>query len=435
VTTTGPLIDREALAALRREPSPWSAKGLPLAHKTASIEGLTAGHPRLDRAGFTFPLMTLLESELANDISVLADFCAVRGVDLAPHGKTTMAPQLFARQLDAGAWGISAATIDQLMVNRRFGVRRVLLANELVDAPALRWVLGELERDPGFEFLFYLDSDAGVQTAAEALRAAGPSRGLRALVEIGIPGGRTGCRSVAEALAVARAASAVEGLEIAGIAGYEGLFGYHGAPGAVERVRAYLSGLREGLSAFVAAGILPSTGAAIMSAAGSHYFDLVIDELHDAWPAAERPHVIIRPGSYIAHADIPEDDDDPLRRAGFDGHLRPAAVIWGRVLSRPEVGQAFASAGRRDLSWDVSLPTVRWVWRQGADRPFRAAGVQVTQLNDQHAFMALEPGVELGPGDLVGFGTTHPCTTFDRWQVIPILDDDFAVIDAVRTFF
>ncbi|MGH2408349.1 MAG: hypothetical protein ACRDF7_09760, partial [Candidatus Limnocylindrales bacterium] len=86
-------------------------------------------------------------------------------------------------------------------------------------------------------------------------------------------------------------------------------------------------------------------------------------------------------------------------------------------------------------SWDVSLPTVRWIWRTGAERPLRAAGVEVTLLNDQHAFLALDAAIELEPGDLVGFGTTHPCTTFDRWQVIPILDDDFAVIDVVRTFF
>jgi len=434
MTTTVSTLDHEAIAALRREPSPWSVKGLALERKTASIDELTAGHPRLDNAGFTFPLMTLVESALANNIEALASFSATRGVDLAPHGKTTMAPQLFERQLAAGAWGITAATIDHLMVYRRFGVRRILLANELVDAPALGWVLDELARDPAFEFLFYLDSPQGVAAAAEALSAHGTSRGLRALVEVGVPGGRTGVRTIEEALEVARAAQAIPGLEIAGIAGYEGLFGYAGPSGAVERARGYLSGLREALVAFVDAGILPSTRAAIMSAAGSGYFDLVVDELADAWPAADRPQVIIRPGSYVGHAER-DGDDGPLQRARFPMRLRPAIVIWGRVLSRPEPGLAFASAGRRDLSWDVSLPVPRWIWRAGADRPIPAEGLVVTQLNDQHAFIELPAEVALEPGDLVGFGTTHPCTSFDRWQLIPILDDDFAVIDAIRTFF
>ncbi len=434
MTRTVSTLDYEAVAALRREPSPWSVKGLALERKTASIEEIIAGRPRLDRAGFTFPLMTLVESALANNIETLASFSATRGVDLAPHGKTTMAPQLFERQLAAGAWGITAATIDHLIVYRRFGVQRILLANELVDAPALGWVLDELARDPAFEFLFYLDSPQGVAAAAEALRAHGSSRGLRALVEIGIPGGRTGVRTTAEALEVARAAQAIPGLEIVGIAGYEGLFGYAGPSGAVARARAYLAGLREALVAFVAAGILPSTRESVMSAAGSGYFDLVVGELFDAWPAADRPQVIIRPGSYIGHAER-DGDDGPLQRARFPMRLRPAIVMWGRLLSRPETGLAFASAGRRDLSWDVSLPVPRWIWRAGADRPVPAEGLTVTQLNDQHAFIELPAEVALEPGDLVGFGTTHPCTSFDRWQLIPILDDDFAVIDAIRTFF
>ena len=434
MTTTVSTLDYEAIAALRREPSPWSVKGLALERKTASIDELTAGHPRLDNAGFTFPLMTLVESALANNIEALASFSTTRDVDLAPHGKTTIAPQLFERQLAAGAWGITAATIDHLMVYRRFGVRRILLANELVDAPALGWVLDELARDPAFEFLFYLDSPQGVAAAAEALSAHGTSRGLRALVEVGVPGGRTGVRTIEEALDVARAARAIPGLEIAGIAGYEGLFGYAGPSGAVERARGYLSGLREALVAFVDAGILPSTRESVMSAAGSGYFDLVVDELADAWLAVDRPQVMIRPGSYIGHAER-DGDDGPLQRARFPMRLRPAIVIWGRVLSRPEPGLAFASAGRRDLSWDVSLPVPRWIWRAGADRPIPAEGLTVTQLNDQHAFIELPAEVALEPGDLVGFGTTHPCTSFDRWQLIPILDDDFAVIDAIRTFF
>ncbi len=115
--------------------------------------------------------------------------------------------------------------------------------------------------------------------------------------------------------------------------------------------------------------------------------------------------------------------------------LRPAMLVWARVISRPEPTLAFARAGRRDLSWDVSEPVPRWIWRTGAERPVAADGLSVTQLNDEHAFIALPADIELDPGDLIAFGTTHPCTTFDRWHVIAIIDDDFAVIDAVRTFF
>jgi D-serine deaminase-like pyridoxal phosphate-dependent protein len=428
-------IDHTAVAALRDEPSPWATKGLPLERKTASLAELAAGQPRLDLAGFTFPLMTLGESALANNVEALAAFCRTRGVDLAPHGKTTMAPQLFERQLDAGAWGITAATIDQVLVYRRFGVRRILLANELVDAAALRWILAEQARDPAFEFTFYLDSVQGVRAAAEALAVSSvEARGLTAVVEIGIAGGRTGCRSTEEALAVALEAGAVPGLRVAGIAGYEGLFGYDGASAAVRRARTYLAGLRDALRAFAAAGIVPSTHEATLTAAGSGYFDVVVDELHDAWPADERPQVILRPGSYIGHAER-GGDDGPLQRAGFPMRLRPAMLIWARVLSRPEPTLAFASAGRRDLSWDVSEPVPRWIWRAGAERPVPAERMRVTKLNDQHAFIELEANVGLEPGDLIAFGTTHPCTTFDRWQVIAVIDDDFRVVDAVRTFF
>jgi D-serine deaminase-like pyridoxal phosphate-dependent protein len=428
-------IDHAALAALRDEPSSWATKGLPLDKKTTSLAQLVAGRHRLDVAGFSFPIMTLTESALANNVEALAAFSRTRGVELAPHGKTTMAPQLFERQLDAGAWGITAATIDHVLVYRRFGVRRILLANELVDRGALGWILAEQARDPTFEFIYYVDSVHGVRAAAEALAASsGDARGLTAVVEIGVTGGRTGCRTLADAVAVAQAAGDVRGLRLVGIGGYEGLFGYDGASAAVLQTRNYLAELRDVLRAFASAGIVPSTHEAMLTAAGSGYFDVVVDELHDAWLAEERPQVVIRPGSYIGHAER-SDDDGPLQRAGFPMRLRPAMLIWARVLSRPEPTMAFASAGRRDLSWDVSEPVPRWIWRAGAERPVPADGLIVTKLNDQHAFIGLPAERALEPGDLVAFGTTHPCTTFDRWQVIVLIDDEFRVVDAIRTFF
>lgn len=82
-----------------------------------------------------------------------------------------MAPQLFARQLAHGAWGITAATPHQVRVYRTFGVRHVFLANELVDAAALRWVARELAADPEFRFVCYVDSVRGVELMDAALTA------------------------------------------------------------------------------------------------------------------------------------------------------------------------------------------------------------------------------------------------------------------------
>ena len=79
-------------------------------------------------------------------------FVAQSRVVIAPHGKTTMSPQLFRRQMADGAWAITVATAHQLQVARSFGFQRIILANQLVGRQAIRYVLAELERDPGFDF-------------------------------------------------------------------------------------------------------------------------------------------------------------------------------------------------------------------------------------------------------------------------------------------
>src|SRR5699024_10743172 len=159
-----------------------------------------------------WPLMVLRESALQRNVAALADFTERHGLLFAPHGKTSMAPDLIRRQLDAGAWGISAATPNQVLAQRRFGVRRILLANELLDPGALRWMAEELNRDPELELLFYVDSAEGVAAASAAADPKG--RPLQVLVERGVPGGRTGCRTREQLLAVAAAAVAAPGVNL-----------------------------------------------------------------------------------------------------------------------------------------------------------------------------------------------------------------------------
>ncbi len=212
------------IEALRQRPIAATEKGFgPLAARhPVSAASLAAARPPLHEAGLSYPLLTLRESALTHNIDAMAAYCLAAGVGLAPHGKTTMAPQLAARQLAAGAWGITVATVGQLQTYRAFGVSRLLLANELVDPAGMSWLAGQLNTDQGLEVLCYVDSVNGVGYLDRHLRQHNLERPLSVLVELGHACGRTGARGHGEALAVAAAAARTSTLSVAGVAGYEG---------------------------------------------------------------------------------------------------------------------------------------------------------------------------------------------------------------------
>ena len=92
--------------------------------------------------------------------------------------------------------GLTFATCAQLEAARRHGVPRVFYANQLVGAADIRYVCGELQRDPGFDFYCLVDSVAGVRLLAERIAAADPGRPVNVLVEGGPPGARCGVRDL-----------------------------------------------------------------------------------------------------------------------------------------------------------------------------------------------------------------------------------------------
>ncbi|WP_159940125.1 MULTISPECIES: alanine racemase [unclassified Nocardiopsis] len=405
-----------------REHVDWRTKGLWWTGGPIALEEFAARRDHLFTGPFTWPLMVLRASALDRNIAALADFTERRGLLFAPHGKTSMAPALFQRQLDAGAWGLTAATANQVLAYRRFGVRRILLANELLDERALRWIAGELDRDPGFEFLFYVDSAEGVAAAARAAAARPGGRPLRVLVERGIPGGRTGCRTGGQVLTVAGAVAEAPGLELAGVAGYEGPLGDAAA------VRAFLAELL-GNAAALEAG--PGPERPVLSVGGSAWFDVVAEELG----GREEVVPVLRSGAYVAHDDGLYRRTTPYRRLpeGPDS-LAGALELWAQVTSVPEEGLAIAALGRREANHDQGFPVPRRLRRRDG-ATVAAEGLEVTDLNDHHAYLSVPPGLEVLPGDLVSFGISHPCTAFDRWQVIPVVDDGDTVVDAVATYF
>jgi len=387
------------------------------------------------------PVAVIRESALASNSCWMRAYLEHSGARIAPHGKTTMAPQLFARQIEDGAWAITVATVQQLKVARDFGVGRALLANQLAGEAEIGYVLGELRRDPSFQFSCFVDSADNVAELAAATRAASPGRPLEVLVELGFAGGRAGCRTQDEALAVARAVKAASPhLALRGVAGFEGLFSGATPDETAAAVARYLDFIAEVAEAADAAGVF-ADGPAILTAGGSGFFDIVVDRLSRV--RLSRPvEVVIRSGCYLTHdghmyrdlfAKLAERHPD---LAALGPGLLPALQVWARVQSRPEPGKAILTVGKRDISYDVHLPEPTLWRRDGMATPAAIPpGHRVTGLNDQHCHMALPAGSPLKVGDRVAFEISHPCTTFDKWQLIYVVDDRWHVVGAVKTFF
>ena len=393
------------------------------------------------RGDVPFPVAVLKASALENNRKWMNRFVEALGVELAPHGKTTMSPQLFHAQLADGAWGMTCATISQLQVYRRFGVQRVLIANQVVGSRNIGYLLDESMRDPEFEPYVLVDSVEGVELLAAAARNRRIPRPLRVLMEIGQPGVRTGARDLTH---VRRLLTAIESttpwLALHGVECYEGAIKAppDAAPGAV---REMLNLQTEAARLVAASQAARTADPFILSAGGSEYFDIVALALRDI-DLGRRTSVVLRSGCYIVHDHLAYAQAFERLRARqpsadwIGTGLAPALEIWTVVQSRPEPTRAYAAAGKRDLSHDMQLPVaIGWLDPQRHSRPKPPPDLEVIALNDQHVHLRLPADSPLRVGQLIGFGVAHPCTTFDKWQLIYVVDDPYRIVDAIRTYF
>ncbi|MFF7116298.1 alanine racemase [Streptomyces albogriseolus] len=418
----------DALARLAEERVGHRFKGLPPDAADLTVGELAAQRRNLFTDGFTTPVLALSAERLEHNLAALETYAERHGLAFAPHGKTSMAPQLFHRQIERGAWGITLAVPHQVRVAREFGIQRIFLANELVDTAALRWIAAEQDADPAFRFVCYVDSVRGVELMDAALD--GASRPVEVVVELAAgEGARTGVRTEAECAAVADAVAAARTLRLAGVAGYEGEVP-QADPG---RVRAWLRRLVALAVDFDKAGRFAGLDEIVVSAGGSAWFDAVADVFAEV-PELSAPVLkLLRSGAYVSHDDGHYERLTPFNRVPDEGGLEPAFRLWTQVVSRPSAEQAFTNAGKRDAAYDLDLPVARVVRRDRVERP--ATGIEVTGLSDQHAWLRTSSEADLEVGDWVGLGLSHPCTSFDKWVLIPVAEADGTVVDYIRTFF
>lgn len=398
-------MDDSRLDGLRDEVLDWRYKAVPAAAHGHTTASWLASGPRLDE--LDTPLVTLSAEALDHNLTAMAAWCAERGLALAPHGKATMAPQLWRRQLAAGAVGVTVANLPQARVARAFGVERVIVANEITGPAGAAW-LGDWAR-AGADVTVFADSTAAVGVLA------GAGAPIKVAVELGVAGGRGGARSLAEAAASASAVRDDANLRLVGVAGYEGSVTSGTDEAALAAVDAYLGDL-----AALFASLDFEADRPMVTAGGSAYYDRVAAVLAPLVPEAE---VVLRGGSYLTHDHGFYARLAPACRGASGPVLRAALKARARVLSRPEAALAILDAGRRDVPFDQGLPV-----------PLGLGGAVCDQISDQHLFLSGEVD-RLGVGDVVELGLSHPCTAFDKWNLIPVVDEGGRVVDAVRTFF
>lgn len=414
---------------LAERPVDWRDKGFPDAHGVTLATLGDQGWNVL-AGDLPLPVMVVKDRAVEHNLTTMRRWCDDHGISLAPHGKTAMAPQLVERQLAHGAWGVTAATTSQARVFHEFGFDRIMIANQVVDPAGMAWL--RRATDAGAQLSTLVDSVAAVERLDRAL--AGADRPLPVLVELGAPGRRTGVRSLDQARRVARAVLAAERLEVAGVEAYEAVLGADAAVETIAAIDAMMDDLATLARELARDGAFAGREEVVVTAGGSAYFDRVAARLADL--DLDVPvRVVLRSGCYVVH-----DDGKYARLSPLDGRstggptLQAALEAWSVVLSRPEPELAVLGLGKRDASHDLSLPVPHAV--VGAGGRWAVDGeLEIVRLYDQHAIVRVAPGTDLAVGDLVAAGIDHPCTAFDKWRLLPVVDDDYTVTGGIVTYF
>ena len=393
-------------------------KGFPIDSYGKTLEQFLATKPNLFTANFQFPIMVLKESAVKNNIAQMMSFCNSVNAELAPHVKTTMSPQLAQMQVAAGATALTVANFWQGSIFLKHGFKNLIIANEVLDPTAIAEI-AKINKQKQAEIIFYVDSIL----ALEIIQKFTPLEGEQNLfIEIGAENGRGGVRELSLVEQLAQRIKTDQRLNLIGVTGFEGA-----VPDAARGRRGERK-ISKFCQKIVAAAELAypykSDQPFVISAGGSAYFDIVARELNKF----EKPRrLLLRSGGYITHDHKYYEEIYPF--ASTDRSFQPAIEVWGQVISKPERDFGVLNLGKRDIGNDLHNP----IPIKSYDGQVKSFSAVIEKLNDQHGY--LRGKQEFSLAQLIGLGISHPCTTFDKWGLIPLVNDDYDLIDCTQTFF
>lgn len=407
-------------------------KGLGFLEQPFELDKIAQLDWNLLREDLSLPSAVLYEEKLKHNLNWMQQFISAYGVRLAPHGKTTMAPKLFQMQLQTGAWGITLATAHQTLIAYQHGVRRILMANQLIGKENMA-VISRLLEDPSFEYYCLVDSAAQVDLLSSFY--AKQRQRLNVLLELGVMGGRTGVRNEEQLQSVLNALDRQSGtLALSGIEIYEGVLDEE------TPIRDFLQHAVATTQRLADEKRFQRTPI-LLSGAGSAWYDVVADVFSSA-KFGDTVEIVLRPGCYLTHdigvyreAQAKIQDRNPIAQQMHSG-LLPALQVWAYVQSAPEPEKVIIAMGKRDAAFDAGLPIAALHFRPGDLSPKTAPSHwRLTKMMDQHAYLQINTNDDLRVGDMIGFDISHPCLTFDKWRSLAVLNAEYQVVDLVQTYF
>ncbi|MGL5965927.1 MAG: amino acid deaminase [Kluyvera sp.] len=396
-------------------------------HKSAPI--FTPAN--LLREDVCLPAAVIKKTALENNIRWMQRYADTRGVSLAPHGKTSMTPWIFQQQQQAGAWAIGVGSAWQASVAMASGIHRVLMVNQLVGKANMQLISQLKAQFPTVDYLCCVDSLDNARTLSAFFAARHQT--LDILLELGVPGGRCGCRHAEQALALADEISRLPALRLRGLELYEGVLHGENPQPKVEALLRDAAALACQLERYV-------DGEFILTGAGSVWYDVVCN----VWLSVEKPascRVVIRPGCYVTHDEgIYQQAQEAIiardqTACDLGGDLLSALELVAMVQSVPESGRAIVNFGKRDSAFDAGLPQPIAHYRAGKALNLPLKSLETTGIMDQHAMLKLAPGADVKVGDILVFSTSHPCLTFDKWKALLLVDDSYNVLETLETAF
>lgn len=329
------------------------------------------------------PFVLIDGATVERNISRMADYCRMHGIQLRPHIKTHKSLRIAELQLRAGAVGLTVAKPGEASVMSQLGAE-VLIAYPSITSASLQAVRNSLAKN---EILVALDSWEAIERLESAVPIGGRPAGVLVDIDIGLH--RTGVQTMAESVRLAQRIGQSNCLRLDGVFCYPGHIWK--TPGtqaeavqeSADIIREHLEGWRQqGLAARIV------SGGSTPTAYQSHLMPGVTE---------------IRPGTYVYN-------DMNTVRGGFCELADCAARIVTSVISNAVPNQIVIDAGSKALAADLCVPAPD----SGHGHVVELPDAKIVRLSEEHGQVdvsrcASRPRV----GDRLTVIPNHVCPTIN----------------------